>query len=101
MTNDLISREALKKAISKLPNNNPSYYYTGDLLDREKVLDEIDNTQAAEISQGEWVRGFIDALDKASLMFDTDRTYSGERVLQMLAKLKWLEKLKEEKGSAE
>lgn len=40
---DLISREALKKAITELSNDNPSYYYTGDFLDREKVLDEIDN----------------------------------------------------------
>jgi hypothetical protein len=43
MNNDLISRKALKKAIMELSNDNPSYYYTGYLLDREKVLDEIDN----------------------------------------------------------
>ncbi len=48
MNNDLISREALKKAISELPNDNPSYYYTGDFLDREKVLDEIDNAPTVE-----------------------------------------------------
>ena len=46
---DLISREALKKAISELSNDNPSYYYTGDLLDRERVFDEIDNAQAVEV----------------------------------------------------
>lgn len=40
----LIDADAFKKAISELSNDNPSYYYTGDLLDREKVLDEIDNT---------------------------------------------------------
>lgn len=43
MNNDLISREALKKAIMELPNDNPSYYYTGYFLDREMVLDEIGN----------------------------------------------------------
>ena len=51
--------------------------------------------------QGEWRKGFIYALDKAFLMFDASCTYSGERVLQILEKLKWLEKLKEEKGGAE
>ena len=45
---DLISREALKKAIMELPNDNPSYYYTGDLLDRERVIDEIDNAPTVE-----------------------------------------------------
>ena len=44
----LIDADALKKAISELPNDNPSYYYTGDLLDREKVLDEIDNAPTVE-----------------------------------------------------
>ena len=39
----LIDANALKKVILNLPNDNPSYYYTGDLLDREGVLDEIDN----------------------------------------------------------
>lgn len=49
MNDDKISREALKEAISELPNDNPSYYYTGDLLDRERVLDEIDNAQPVQM----------------------------------------------------
>jgi len=49
MNDDAISREALKEAISELPNDNPSYYYTGDLLDRERVLDEIDNAQPVQM----------------------------------------------------
>lgn len=45
--------------------------------------------------QGEYSRGFIDALDKAFSKFDANCTYSGDRVLQKL------EKLKAEKGGAE
>lgn len=47
-----------------------------------------------ERSQGEWEKGFIDALDKAFSKFDANFTYSGDRVLQIL------EKLKEEKELA-
>ena len=43
-----IDADALKKVILNLPNDNPSYYYTGDLLDRERVLDEIDNAPTVE-----------------------------------------------------
>ena len=59
---DLISREALLKAIKKLPNDNPSYYFTGDLLDREKVLDEIDNAPTVERPHGKWI--YTDKEDK-------------------------------------
>ena len=54
MNNDLISREALKKAIKELSNDNPSYWNTCDVVDREKVLDEIDNAPTVERPQGEW-----------------------------------------------
>lgn len=55
MSNDLISREKLKKAIMELSNDNPSYYYTGYFLDRERVIEEIDNAPTvAERPHGEW-----------------------------------------------
>lgn len=44
----LIDANDLKEAIMKLPNDNSRYYYTGDLLDRERVLDEIDNAPTVE-----------------------------------------------------
>lgn len=37
----LIDEESLKKVILNLPNENPSYYYTGDLLDRERVRKQV------------------------------------------------------------
>lgn len=86
---DLISREALKKAISELPNDNPSYYYTGDFLDREKVLDEIDNAPTVEYTfeeafqkticeqrlycperpQGEWIPCYVNFTDGSKPLF--------------------------------
>lgn len=61
MNGDLISREALKKAIFELSNDNPSYYYTGYLLDREKVLDEIDNAPTVSDRYDEgYAQGYID-----------------------------------------
>ena len=38
--------------------------------------------------QGEWISGFKYALDKAFSEFDSNCTYSGDRVLQKLEKLK-------------
>ena len=78
-TSDFISREALKEAMWSLVINE------NDDIPILNVIETIDNAQAAEISQGEWIRGFIDALDKALLMFDANCTYSGERVLQILS----------------
>lgn len=48
MNDDLISRKALKEAIRKLPNANPSYIHSVDVLDREMVLDEIDNAPTVD-----------------------------------------------------
>lgn len=45
-----------------------------------------------ERPQGEWERGFIDALDRAFSKFDANCTYSGDRVLQILEKLKEVKK---------
>ena len=47
---DAISREALKKTISELPNANPSYGHKCDVVDRQDVLDEINDAQAVEHS---------------------------------------------------
>ena len=49
----LIDANDLKGAIMKLPNDNSRYYYTGDLLDRERVLDEIDNAPTVEEIENE------------------------------------------------
>lgn len=65
------------------------------------LLADINNAPPVEKSKGEYVRGIVDALDKAFLLFDANSTYGGERVLQILDKLKWLEKLKAEKGGKE
>ena len=99
MNNDLISREALRKEVTEKVN----FTTVDGHIAYDKMLQLIDNapTVEPERPQGEWIKGFIDALDKAFLMFDANCVYSGERVLQILEKLKWLEKLKEEKGGAE
>ena len=52
----------------------------GFIAEYEKAIDEK--------LQGEWRRGFIFALDKAFSEFDSNCTYSGDRVLQKLEKLK-------------
>lgn len=96
---DHISRSKIRKAIEELPNANPSYSHTCDVVERDEVFEIIDNAQAVEGPKGEYVKGVVDALDKAFLLFDAKSTYSGERVLQIIEKLKWLEKLKAEKGS--
>lgn len=100
---DLISREALKKAMRKSINERYKYWdkriTVADIA--TLIFDEIDNAPAVEGPKGEYVKGVVDALDKAFLLFDAKSTYSGERVLQILEKLKWSEKLKDEKGSAE
>ena len=44
----LIDANALKEAIKELSNDNPSYWNTCDVVDREKVLDEIDNAPTVE-----------------------------------------------------
>ena len=65
---DLISRSALKEAICKLSNDNPSYYYTGYLLDREKVLDEIDNAPTVEDRYAEgYSDGYLDGMSGADM----------------------------------
>ena len=39
----LKSVDGLKSEINKMPNDNPSYWNTCDVVDREKVLDVIDS----------------------------------------------------------
>lgn len=48
-TGDCISREALKNEIQHLRNANPSYSHNCDVVDRQDVLDEIDNAQPVDI----------------------------------------------------
>lgn len=62
MNNDLISRDALKKAIKELSNDNPSYWNSCDVVDREKVLDEIDN--APTVLYDNYSMGYQDGVKK-------------------------------------
>lgn len=39
---DAVSRQAVTKVIQSMPNNNPSNWYTCDVIDREDTLDEIE-----------------------------------------------------------
>ena len=109
---DCINRELLKKdidaQISDFNELNKKGEPYKEFKDIRAILfglfigkNLIDNAQAVEGPKGEYVKGVVDTLDKAFLLFDAKSTYSGERVLQILEKLKWLEKLKAEKGSAE
>lgn len=68
-----------------------------DLFDLENYIIEcIKNGKPyKEKPQGKWENGYVFALDKAFFKFDANCTYSGDRVLQIL------EKLKEEKGGAD
>ncbi len=67
---------------------------------KEWVADYCANIEQAIIAegiplqQGDYARGFIDALDKAFSKFDANCTYSGDRVLQKLEKLKEEEDMK-------
>ena len=40
---DLISRSKLRDKVGKLPNANPSYSHTCDVVERKDVFDLIDN----------------------------------------------------------
>ena len=51
---DCISREALKEEIQHLGNANPSYWNKCDVVDRQDVLDEIDNAQAVCGNDPRW-----------------------------------------------
>lgn len=49
---ELIDRsviEAIRQEIEKLPNDNPSYWHTCDVVDREDVLEIIDKHMKGDI----------------------------------------------------
>lgn len=58
------------------------------LTDKRGLTRAVKLLPYVERPQGEWARGFIHALDKAFSEFDANCTYSGDRVLQKLEKLK-------------
>lgn len=100
---DLISREALKKAISELSNDNPSYWNTCDVVDREKVFDEIDNapTVTLDMEFAKWVTKMI--FDNNTIK-DFDFELFSELACRKLEKLGLVEKTESEwikKGGAE
>ena len=51
---DHISRSKIRKAIEELPNANPSYSHTCDVVERDEVFEIIDNAQALERPKCEW-----------------------------------------------
>lgn len=90
MNNDLISRSALIKWID---DSVSQYYgtYSTDMLNMWGLFKDylINNAPTVEERpQSEWISGFKYALDKAFSEFDSNCTYSGDRVLQKLEKLK-------------
>lgn len=53
MNNDLISRSKLIKNILELPDDTPTFFYSRCLLERQKVLDLIDNAPAVDTTEQE------------------------------------------------
>lgn len=57
---DLISRGEIRKAIEKLPNVNPSYSHTCDVVERDEVFELIDSAQTVPLPSNQiaWEQGY-------------------------------------------
>ena len=54
---DLIDRQAVLEVVKSMPNDNPSYWNTCDVINREDTLDEIENLPSVTPTErtGHWI----------------------------------------------
>lgn len=72
--NDYISRQAVLEVVKSMPNDNPSYWHTCDVIDREDTLDEIEGLPSVTPTErtGHWLYAGENKRDKwlCDLCFD-------------------------------
>ena len=67
MTEDrAVSLNAVIEILKKMPNDNPSYWNTCDVINRQDTIDEVLELPSVEPQEGEWIE---------EDMFDGDVAY--------------------------
>lgn len=102
---DHISRSEIRKAIEELPNANPSYSHTCDVVERDEVFEIIDNAQAVEITEEQAINklhetGWLIEHDKEMTTRPQGDCISREALKEAISKVVTEERKEDERWAA-